>query len=77
LAQLIKTGDLRVITKEGECKLSISIDLNINLNTLGVSVNAQANNQNVVQEEEKKKDDVAWQIPDFSPVQKLNFGKKS
>lgn len=76
MAQLIKSSDIKVITKDGECKLSISIDLNINLNTLGVAVNAQAVKVSD-EKEEKKKDDVAWQIPDFANVPKLNFGKKS
>lgn len=76
MAQLIKSSDIKVITKDGECKLSISIDLNINLNTLGVAVNAQTVKVGD-EKEEKKKDDVAWQIPDFANVPKLNFGKKS
>ncbi len=74
MAQLIKTGDVKVITKDGECKLSISIDLNINLNTLGVTVNAQAKQEEV---DNKKKDEVAWEIPDFGNIPKLNFGKKA
>lgn len=78
MAQLIKASDVKVVTKDGECKLSISIDLNINLNTLGVTVNAQsAKSSEVNQEDKKKDDDVAWQIPDFSAMPKLNFGKKA
>ena len=75
MAQLIKASDVKVITKDGECKLSISIDLNINLNTLGVSVGAQATNK--AESQEAKKESTAWEIPDFAQQPKLNFGKKA
>lgn len=51
MAQLIKASDIKVVTKDGECKLSISIDLNINLNTSGVTVGVQ----NAKVEQKKKK----------------------
>lgn len=75
MAQLIKASDVKVITKDGECKLSINIDLNINLNTLGVSVSAQPSNK--LESQDFKKEDTAWEIPDFTPQPKVNFGKKA
>jgi hypothetical protein len=75
LAQLIKSSDIKVVTKEGECKLSITIDLNLNLNSSGIQVGA-----NVVEksgEVAKKEEKTAWEIPDFTTMPKLNFGKKA
>lgn len=74
MAQLIKASDVKVVTKDGECKLSISIDLNINLNTLGVSVGTQAGK---LESQEAKKEATAWEIPDFTQQPKVNFGKKA
>ena len=68
MAQLIKASDIKVVTKDGECKLSISIDLNINLNTSGVQ-NAKV--------EQKKEESAMWEVPDFAQMPKLNFGKKA
>lgn len=72
MAQLIKASDIKVITKDGECKLSISIDLNINLNTSGITVGVQ--NAKV---EQKKEESAMWEVPDFAQIPKLNFGKKA
>lgn len=74
MAQLIKASDVKVVTKDGECKLSISIDLNINLNTLGVTVGTQSNR---IESQDVKKEATAWEIPDFTQQPKVNFGKKA
>ena len=74
MAQLIKASDVKVVTKDGECKLSISIDLNINLNTLGVTVGTQSNR---IESQDVKKETTAWEIPDFTQQPKVNFGKKA
>lgn len=79
MAQLIKAHDVKVVTKDGECKLSISIDLNLNLNTSGITVGVQnvKTEQVSQQEKEKNTDGTQWEIPDFTPMPKLNFGKKA
>lgn len=79
MAQLIKANDVKVVTKDGECKLSISIDLNVNLNTTGISVGVQNIAAGQVEQQNKKqeKESTMWEIPDFAPMPKLNFGKKA
>ena len=79
MAQLIKANDVKVITKDGECKLSISIDLNVNLNTSGITVGVQNAkvDQNVNQINKEEKESTMWEIPDFTPMPKVNFGKKA
>jgi len=74
LAQLIKASDIKVITKDGECKLSINIELNINLNSVGSLANQQ---EAVVTQKETDKASTIWEIPDFETIPKINFGKKA
>lgn len=74
MAQLIKASDIKVITKDGECKLSINIELNINLNSVGSLANQQ---EAVVTQKETDKASTIWEIPDFETIPKINFGKKA
>lgn len=69
MGQLIKPQHVKVVTKDGECQVSISLELTINLNTDGVVVSQAKERQSV-------KDDTHWAIPDFTPSAKINFGKK-
>lgn len=75
MVQLIKPNEVKVVTKDGECKISLTIDLNINLNTAGVSVGAQVSKLDSPQQQEKEK--THWEIPDFGAMPKVNFGKKA
>lgn len=77
MVQLIKPSEVKVVTKDGECKISLTIDLNINLNTAGVSVGAQVSKLDSPQQQEKEKEKTHWEIPDFGAMPKLNFGKKA
>lgn len=71
MPQLIKTGDVKVVSKDGEVKLSITLDLNINLGDIqGLSVSSSGGGADKNKEEEK----VHWAIPDFTS-EKINFGK--
>ena len=69
MGQLLKPQQVKVITKDGECQVSISLELTINLNTDGLVV-SQAKERHGI------KDDTQWAIPDFTPSAKINFGKK-
>lgn len=78
MPQLIKPSDVKVITKDGEVKVSITLDLNINLTNLleGISLPV-AQSQSTKKENsivENLDDKVTWAIPDFSS-EKINFGK--
>lgn len=70
---LIKPGTVKVVSHEGEVQVSITLELNINLNTEGMIAA-------ISQKEEKKttiekKEDSAWEIPDFESST-INFGKR-
>lgn len=77
MPQLIKPSDVKVVTKDGEVKVSITLDLNINLTNLleGMSLpstqSAKKENNSIA---ENLDDKVVWAIPDFSS-EKINFGK--
>lgn len=72
MGQLIKPGQVKILTQDGELQVSISLELTINLNTDGIKVGAQATEVKAQQVEEK----TTWAIPDFNTSPKLNFGKR-
>jgi hypothetical protein len=79
LPQLIKPQEVKVLTRQGECEVSIVLELNINLNADGLNVVAQAKQaipekKEVVKEE--KENDFEWAIPDFGTSPKIKFGKQ-
>jgi hypothetical protein len=75
MAQLIRPSDVKIITKDGELKVSITLDLNINMNgsieALSVDGKSTAKKETSIGNAEDK---VAWAIPDFVS-EKINFGK--
>lgn len=73
MPQLIKPNEVKVVTKDGECQVSIVLELNINLNGDGVAVSAQSIKQ---KEKPEKSDNFAWEVPDFEASPKIQFGKK-
>ena len=73
MVQLIKKPEVRILTKQGECNVSITLDLNINLNSDGLSVNVS--NSEVTAKQKQEDDEVKWAIPDFSNEQ-IKFGKE-
>ena len=74
MPQLIKPGDVKIITKDGEVKISISLDLNIIMGEISSGVGILKSN---IEEKinKKEEDKVQWAIPDFAPTEKINFGK--
>lgn len=75
MASLIKQGEAKVVTKNGEVFVNIALELTIKLegtNLQGpVSASGGALNTPSVPQQDDK---VKWEIPDFSPS-KINFGK--
>lgn len=72
MPNLIKPGEARVVTKNGEVFVNISLDLTVKLDGSNISVSA-----NGIQEKAKlaeKEDKINWEIPDFSS-EKIQFGK--
>jgi hypothetical protein len=79
MVQIIKPGTTKVITKDGECEITISIELNINLNQSGITVSAQSVQAEAkeIKQEVKEPESTNWAIPDFSNLKKVQFGKGS
>ena len=70
---------MKVVTKDGEMHVTISLELTINLNSDNLKVNASPSY--VVPQAEQKltkqvNDNPMWEIPDFAPMPKVEFGKK-
>jgi hypothetical protein len=75
MAQLIRPSDVKIVTKDGELKVSITLDLNINMNGSIEAVSGDV--KGMVSKKESlvdAEDKVAWAIPDFAS-EKINFGK--
>lgn len=72
MPQLIKPSDVKVLTKDGEIKVSITLDLNINLQDIN---NKKLDNDFQNNKIEQTEDKTIWQIPDFNS-EKINFGKE-
>jgi hypothetical protein len=74
MPQLIKPNDVKIVTKDGEVKISISLDLNINMGEISGGVNILKSD--IESKATKKEEDkIQWAIPDFTPAEKINFGK--
>ena len=71
MPNLVKQGEARVITKNGEVFVNIALELTIKLegSALQVAAFGSAGGQALTAE-----DKVKWEIPDFSPG-KIDFGK--
>lgn len=77
MAQLLKPGDVKIITKDGQITVKLEIDLNINLNQTG-NLTVTSDNQSpgaVKTSVNKDSDETEWMIPDFGPTTKIKFGK--
>jgi len=71
MPKLIKAPQVSVITKDGECEITIKLEISIDLNGDGLSVSSAA-----IKKIEDKEDKVDFAIPDFSAFQNdLKFGK--
>lgn len=71
MPSLIKQGEAKIVTKNGEVFVNIALELTIKLEGTGIQGGVQASGGvQKIQEDEK----VKWEIPDFSPG-KIDFGK--
>jgi hypothetical protein len=76
MAQLLKPQNVKIVTKDGEIVISLQLDININLNQLGApTVSSGVSLPEQKTTTSSKQDDVAWEIPDFGPTEKIKFGK--
>ncbi len=72
MVQLLQPQQVKLVTKDGECKISLTIDLNINLNQ-----NEGLVKQGMKHENEPDDDEVSFVIPDFEGSgANLDFGKQ-
>lgn len=72
MPNLIKQGEARVVTKNGEVFVNISLELTIKLDgsNLQTAVGIGGGETKIPRQEDK----VNWEIPDFSS-NKIDFGK--
>lgn len=78
MPNLIKQGEARVITKNGEVFVNISLELTIkldgtNFQALASGFPGGSSREGSVAEPQQEK--VNWEIPDFSSSNKIQFGK--
>lgn len=74
MPNLIKQGEARVVTKNGEVFVNIALELNIKLDGSNLQFNVGAVQGGQAAPTAKQEDNVSWQIPDFTS-NKIDFGK--
>jgi hypothetical protein len=72
MPNLIKQGEAKVVTKNGEVFVNISLELNIKLDGTNLQVVTGSGPSSPGSPTNNEK--VSWQIPDFSS-DKIDFGK--
>ena len=70
MPNLIKQGEAKVVTRNGEVFVNITLELNIKLDGTNLQVSGSPNTSS----SPAKQDNVSWQIPDFTS-NKIDFGK--
>tara|TARA_Y100000034_G_scaffold3535_1_gene4273 strand:- start:3564 stop:3806 length:243 start_codon:yes stop_codon:yes gene_type:complete len=77
MVALRKPHDVKVMTKDGECKLHITLDLNINLTTDKIEVSVAGAQATPGAKAAETDEDVHWAIPNFEEdeSEKIDFGK--
>ncbi len=74
MPQLIKPNEVKVVTKDGECQISVVLEININLNSDNVTISTQSIKQE--KQEKPKSNNFDWEVPNFEASPKIQFGKK-
>ena len=74
MPNLIKQGEAKVVTKNGEVFVNIALELNIKLDGTNLQVASGNSDSAAGSVAGPREDKVSWQIPDFSS-DKINFGK--
>ena len=74
MAQQIKSQITKIITKDGECEITISLDININLNTNQINL-TNNNIEKIEQLHSDKEEDASWLVPEFKSNNKIKFGE--
>lgn len=74
MASLIKQGEAKVVTKNGEVFVNIALELSIKLEGTGVQGSVSASGGSSPPAIPHKDEKVKWEIPDFSS-NKIDFGK--
>lgn len=59
---------VKIESKDGECKILLEIEININLNGDGVT--------SLIKEKNKTQEEDIWPIPEFTSKEKVKFGRK-
>lgn len=70
MAQVIKPNQVKILTQDGEVKVSITLELNINLNTDQIKIAGTASQEHKIEKE------ADYLVPDFTS-QIIEFGKEN
>jgi hypothetical protein len=78
MPQVLSKPLTKVVTKDGECTVTIALELTINLNTEGV-VGVVAKSEQVQSQASpaapQKEESMDWMLPDLKGIEKIKFGK--
>ena len=74
MPNLIKQGEAKVVTKNGEVFVNITLELNIKLDGSNLQVSASGRPTDGASAGMPNTEKVNWEIPDFTS-NKIDFGK--
>jgi hypothetical protein len=75
MPNLIKQGEARVVTKNGEVFVNIALELTIKLDGSNLQVLSESGGGNASQAVKHEEEKVDWAVQDFGPSNKIKFGK--
>lgn len=64
--------EVKTVTKDGECEITLKIELDINLNNLLDLQQQNKKSEEIVIEEKEK---VEWSMPKFNSKQRIKMGE--
>ena len=74
MPQVIKTPDTKIVTKNGECQLSISVEPIVIEITLNINGDGTVSMASTKEKPKPAEDPTNWIVPDFG-ARKVKFGK--
>lgn len=75
MPNLIKQGEARVVTKNGEVFVNIALELTIKLDGSNLQVFSGSGVGTASHAAKQEEEKVDWAIQDFTPNNKIKFGK--
>ena len=75
MPNLIKPGDTKIITKDGEVFVNIALELTVKLDGNNLSIQSNTSEEQTSAKKEKAEEKIDWVVPSFKNKKKIKFGE--